>query len=70
MLLVATPDVFNDLPSGLRVESGDSRDQLERIGRAHAWKGTMCTYVEHVHSGAWCSACKRIEGDCMSLCGQ
>ena len=25
---VATPDVFNDLPSGLRVESGDSLDLL------------------------------------------
>ena len=24
----ATPDVFNDLPSGLRVESGDSLDLL------------------------------------------
>ena len=28
VVAVATPDVFNDLPSGLRVESGDSLDLL------------------------------------------
>ena len=28
LVAVATPDVFRDLPSGLRVESGDSLDLL------------------------------------------
>ena len=29
---MATPDVFHDLPSGLRVESGDSLDLLSADG--------------------------------------